>query len=113
MTDGVFNTPYCNGVIASDALSGSGSNSDHINCAATNGASKAQAQSLCTAIKTTSNYIDLYVVGFDLATDTTTLQFLEDCATDEDHFYRADTGEDLEAAFQDIAQNLSDLRISK
>ena len=36
-----------------------------------------------------------------------------DCATDSDHFYRADTGADLEAAFRDIAQNLSDLRISK
>jgi Flp pilus assembly protein TadG len=113
MTDGVFNTPYCNGVTANDALSGAPSSSQQINCNSPNGASKAQAQTLCTNIKASANHIDLYVVGFDLASDATTRQFLQDCATDTDHFYRADTGADLEAAFRDIAQNLSDLRISK
>jgi Flp pilus assembly protein TadG len=113
MTDGVFNTPYCNGVTASDATSGAPGDDEQINCSSPNGSSKSQAESLCTAIKAVSNHIDLYVVGFDLATDTASLTFLQNCATDADHFYRADTGEDLEAAFADIAQNLSDLRISK
>jgi Flp pilus assembly protein TadG len=113
MTDGVFNTPYCTGVTADDATSGAPGNSDQINCTSPNGSSKSQAESLCTAIKAAANHVDLYVVGFDLASDTTTLTFLQTCATDTDHFYRADTGEDLQAAFQDIAQNLSDLRISK
>ena len=37
MTDGSFNSVYCNGVIAPNSISGSGSTDDHINCNATNG----------------------------------------------------------------------------
>lgn len=113
MTDGAFNTPYCNGVIASDALSGSGSSSDHINCNSPNGASKAQAEALCDAIKVASNSVYLYTVGFDLAGDTAALTFLEDCATSPDYFFQADDGTDLEVAFSAIASSLSELRISK
>ncbi len=113
MTDGVFNTPYCSGVIAANALSGSGGASDHINCNATNGASKAQAEKLCDAIKAPANKTLLYVVGFDLATDTTTLNFLRDCATSPEYFFQADDGSDLTNAFRSIAQSLSDLRLSK
>ena len=102
MTDGVFNIQYCNGVATSQ-----------IDCSSPNGTSKSQAQALCSSIKTPSNSIRLYVVGFDLANDSTTLNFLRDCATDPQHFYRADTGADLVAAFQSIADNLSDLRISR
>ncbi|MBN9345805.1 MAG: hypothetical protein J0I48_06290 [Devosia sp.] len=112
MTDGVFNTPYCSGVTASDATSGAPGNDEQINCASPHGSSKSQAETLCTNIKAGNN-VELFVVGFDLASDATTLAFLEACATNADHFYRADTGEDLLAAFQSIADNLSDLRISR
>lgn len=112
MTDGVFNTPYCNGVTASDATSGAPGNDERINCASPHGSSKSQAETLCTNIKAGNN-IELFVVGFDLASDATTLQFLEDCATDDDHFFRADTGEDLADAFEEIADTLSELRISR
>ena len=47
MTDGELNSPYCNGIIAKDATSGSGSSSDHINCNATNGDSYSQGEKLC------------------------------------------------------------------
>lgn len=113
MTDGQFNTPYCSGVIAADGLSGSGGAGDHINCNAPNGASKAQAEQLCDAIKAPANKTLLYVVGFDLATDTTTLNFLRDCATAPEYFFQADSGADLRTAFAAIAQSLSDLRLSK
>ncbi len=113
MTDGVFNTPYCSGVIAADGLSGSGGAGDHINCNSPNGASKAQAEKLCDAIKTPANKTLLYVVGFDLASDSTTLNFLRDCATAPEYFFQADSGADLRSAFAAIAQSLSDLRISK
>jgi Flp pilus assembly protein TadG len=109
MTDGDFNTQYCNGVISQD----SGSGSTEINCNAPNGTSKSQAQSLCDAIKVASNHIELYVIGFDLGGNTTALNFLRGCATDTSHFYQADDGTDLAAAFAAIAQNLSDLRLSK
>ncbi|MDO8360650.1 MAG: VWA domain-containing protein, partial [Devosia sp.] len=113
MTDGDFNTPYCTGVIASDALSGSGSSSTHINCPSPNGSSKAQAQALCDAIKAESNHTLLYTVGFDLGSNAAALTFLEGCATTPTHFFQADTGADLEDAFQAIAETLSSLRISK
>jgi hypothetical protein len=112
MTDGVFNTPYCSGVTASDATDGAPGDSEQINCASPHGSSKSQAETLCTNIKAGNN-VELFVVGFDLASDATTRAFLEACATNADHFYRADTGEDLLAAFQSIADNLSDLRISR
>jgi Flp pilus assembly protein TadG len=112
MTDGDFNSPYCNGVIAANAGSGSGSGSSHINCNAPNGTSQAQAQSLCDAIKVSSNKIILYVVGFDLAGNTNALNFLQGCAT-PGKFYQADTGIDLNTAFAQIAGDLSQLRVSK
>ena len=113
MTDGVFNTPYCSGVVAADALSGSGGASTHINCNATNGSSRAQAQELCDAIKVPANKTRLYTVGFDLAEDEDSLNFLRDCATAPDYFFQADDGTDLTIAFQSIASSLSELRISK
>jgi Flp pilus assembly protein TadG len=113
MTDGVFNTPFCNGVVANDALSGAGGNSDHINCASPNGSSKSQAETICTNIKAAANKTLLYVVGFDLAGDTDSLNFLRSCATSTDYFFQADDGTDLEDAFKAIAQSLSELRISK
>ncbi|MBI4920667.1 MAG: pilus assembly protein TadG [Devosia nanyangense] len=113
MTDGDFNTPYCTGVIAADALSGSGNSSTHINCNSPNGSSKAQAQALCDAIKVESNHTLLYTVGFDLGSNSAALTFLEDCATAPSYFFQADTGADLEDAFQAIAETLSSLRISK
>jgi hypothetical protein len=113
MTDGEFNSPYCNGVIAADAGSGSGGSSSHNGCNATNGSSQSQAQSLCDAIKATNNGITLYTVGFDLGTNSTALSFLQGCATDLTKFFRADTGADLTTAFEQIGQNLNKLRITK
>jgi hypothetical protein len=113
MTDGDFNTPYCKGVVASDALTGAGTSSEHINCVSPNGTSKAQAETLCNSIKATANATELFVIGFDLAGNASALAMLKACATDADHFYQADDGTDLEAAFADIAGNLSDLRVSK
>ncbi len=39
MTDGEYNSAYCNGVIARDSSAGSGSRADQIACNATNGSS--------------------------------------------------------------------------
>lgn len=113
MTDGVFNTPYCSGVTASDAISGAPGDDNQINCTSPNGSSKSQAETICTNIKTPANKTLLYVVGFDLGSDTTTLNFLKSCATSDDYFFQADTGTDLTNAFKAIAQSLSELRISK
>lgn len=105
MTDGEFNQEYCTGVVDST-----------INCDAP-GNSQAQAETLCTNIKASANKTYLYVVGFDLGGNAAALDFLDKCATDdapgETYFFQADNGADLNAAFNKIAQSLSDLRISK
>ncbi len=113
MTDGAFNTPYCKGVIAKNAGSGSGSNDDHINCDATNGTPFAQAKKICDAIKVKANDITLYTVGFDVGNDATAVAMLKDCATDKDHVYFPANGAELKTAFKSIAQDISQLRIAK
>ncbi len=110
MTDGSFNSPYCNGVISRDALSGSGQTADHINCNATNGASAAQTISVCRAMK--QQGIIVYTVGFHIDNDATALSVFHQCATDDSHFFLADDRTTLQTAFRQIGQSISQLRLS-
>jgi len=109
MTDGAYNTPYCNGVISKDALSGSGNSSDHANCNAPNGSSIAQATQVCSAMKTAG--IVVYTVGFDVGTDQSAIDVLTNCATDSAHAFFPATGTDLKGAFHEIAQQITNLRV--
>lgn len=111
MTDGEFNTPYCSGVIASDAASGSGSNSDHINCAATNGDPFAQTLALCTAMK--AQGIIVYTVGFSVAAGGQAANLMASCATGPDYAFLPASGADLSDAFKAIGRDITRLRISK
>ena len=116
MTDGEFNTPYCNGVV-SGAVSGSGSTTQHISCAATNGNPFAQAVTMCTAMK--SRNIIIYTVGFDIGTGTggagvdTAREVMQQCATDPSHVYLPQNGSSLQDAFGAIGRSISQLRISR
>ncbi len=100
MTDGEYNTQYdANGVSASES-------------SAANGSSTAQATELCTAMKTAG--IVVYTVGFDLSgPDSTSYKTLKNCASDEQKFYSAATGTQLQQAFRDIGLKLSKLYLSK
>ncbi len=109
MTDGEFNTGYCNGVIAAD--SGYGGSSSHINCDAENGGAYAQATQLCNSIK--SDGIILYTVGFEMTAGSTGANFLEGCATAPENYYLASNGAELTAAFNSIAKSISLLRLAK
>lgn len=111
MTDGAFNSPYCKGVIAKDAGSGSGSNSDHINCNATNGDPFTQAQSMCAAMK--AKGVTVYTVGFKVGSETAVQNLMRNCATSPDYVYFPDGGTALKIAFRAIAQDINSLRISK
>jgi Flp pilus assembly protein TadG len=111
MTDGAFNTQYCNGVIAKDAGSGSGNDSDHINCNATNGNGFAQTNTLCTNIK--AKGVIIYTVGFDVGDDATATAMLRACATDPDHVFFPADGAALKTAFHAIGQDISSLRIAQ
>ncbi len=109
MTDGDFNTAYCNGLSSKDY--GISSSSDRINCNAENGAPFDQADSLCDAIK--ARHITIYTVGFGSGLSGSGGDFLQRCATSADHAYLAATGEELSAAFSSIARSISLLRLSK
>lgn len=112
MTDGDFNTPYCKGVIAADADSGSGSASDHINCNATNGDPFVQTKKMCDEMKKSTYGLTIYTVGFTV-TSSDAKDVLNYCATDPDKVYFPATGSDLKSSFKSIAQGISNLRIAK
>jgi Flp pilus assembly protein TadG len=117
MTDGEYNSVYCKGVIAkigtnSTATTGSGDPLDHINCLGTNGKDAyAQAQALCTAMKTPPNNVVIYTVGLNLA-NANAQTLVANCATDAKHVYLPANGAQLQIAFQQIAANLNRLRLS-
>jgi Flp pilus assembly protein TadG len=110
MTDGEFNTAYCNGVIAKNSGSGSGDAADHSNCNATNGSSASQALEQCAAMK--AKGIVVFTVGFDLDSQATK-DLMVQCATSASYAYIASDGAALKEAFRSIAINISRLRISK
>jgi Flp pilus assembly protein TadG len=109
MTDGDFNTAYCNSVVSKNY--GVGSSSDRINCNATNGDPFTQAANLCSAIK--SEGVIIYTVGFGGDLSNGGGAFLRGCATSPKHAYMAVTGEELRTAFSAIARSISLLRLSR
>jgi Flp pilus assembly protein TadG len=119
MTDGEFNTPYCNGVIAQNAGAGSGDTNWHIRCDAQNGSPFQQAVDLCNAMK--ARDIIIYTVGLDVTSVNdntpnvvdTAREVIETCATSADHVYLPSGDTDLREAFRAIARSISDLRIAR
>lgn len=110
MTDGEFNTAYCNGVIAQDSGSGSGSESAKINCDASNGDGYAQAAAMCAAMK--QKGIVIYTVGLNISNSKNVTDLLNGCATSK-QAYLPNSGTALKEAFKAIGQDISSLRISK
>jgi Flp pilus assembly protein TadG len=113
MTDGEFNTVYCNDVISQSSTSGSGSSNDHKNCNAPNGSGFANAQALCDAMKAPGKDIIIYTVGFNIGSDPNAQAIMSYCATDAEHEYYPTTGAELQTTFQAIAQEISQLRLSQ
>ena len=56
--------------------------------------------------------IVIYTIGLN-APNQKTIDLLEDCATDDDHSFFPDDPADLTATFKLIADQLSNLRLSK
>ncbi|MBB5518897.1 pilus assembly protein [Amphiplicatus metriothermophilus] len=111
MTDGEFNTPYCQGVIAKNAASGSGSSANKINCDATNGDPYAQALSLCSAMK--DEGVVVYTIGFDISSSAEVTNLLTNCASGPDNVYFAATGDELRDIYRAIGSEITKLHISK
>ena len=113
MTDGAFNTSYCNGVISQISGNGSGDENTKINCDPANGDSFSQAQKLCDAMKAADPPIRVYTVAFDVGDIQAAKDIMANCATDSSYAFEATTGADLSAAFAKIGENLSYLRVTK
>jgi len=119
MTDGDFNTPYCQGVISQDAVDNgsAGEVAYQINCGSTNGNVFAQSVAVCSAMK--SQQIVVYTVGFNLGTSKggagidTAYEVMEACATSREHFFPAASGTDLKDAFRAIGRDITRLRIAR
>jgi Flp pilus assembly protein TadG len=109
MTDGEFNTSYCNAVPASDAAVFDDQYRN--NCLANNGDPFDQSERLCDAIK--AQGIVIYTVGFQITAGTEAAEVLEDCATTPENFYLPSSGGDLSEAFAAIGRDIVQLRISK
>ena len=107
MTDGEYNTMYCNGAQAKN------SNGADINCNATNGPSYQQARTLCTNMKLMG--ITVYTVGFALSggTSSTSYQTLKQCASSPDKFFNAEDGDELRLSFRAIALEVAKLSLSQ
>ncbi|MBI5940283.1 MAG: pilus assembly protein TadG [Caulobacterales bacterium] len=108
MTDGDFNTAYCNNVLSNDS---NGWNSQQINCNATNGNPTTQATAICTAAK--AKGVIIYTVGFQVSTGSPAETFIKACATDADHVYLPTSGTLLKDAFSAIGRDITKLRLSK
>ncbi|WP_332657639.1 ubiquitin-activating E1 FCCH domain-containing protein [Brevundimonas sp.] len=111
MTDGEFNTPYCSGVIARNAGSGSGGSSSKIDCNADNGDPFTQSRALCDAMK--ARGILVYTVGFQIAAGGAADNLLRSCASTSSNYYNAGSGTALSQAFAAIGRDITQLRISR
>ncbi|MGI9382481.1 MAG: hypothetical protein ACR2PO_04955, partial [Methyloligellaceae bacterium] len=89
MTDGDFNTSYTNG--------------------SQNRTSTTQAKALCDSMK--REEILVYAVAFQAPSSAKAA--LQDCASTVSHYFDANDGAELRAAFQSIATNLLRLRITR
>ena len=102
MTDGRYNTQYCNGV-----------EDETINCAGTNGDAQAQAAALCEAMKDPNGDGDLsdgvvvYTVGFDIDASSSQETLMKNCASDDDKWFFPYDGDELRASFKSIGKSLS------
>jgi hypothetical protein len=113
MTDGEFNTAHCNGVTTETYAYSSVANSDRIDSSVCTAADTPfnQAQAICSAMK--ADDIVVYTIGFEVGTAPGADDFLEQCATDPEHYYPADDAAELQSAFQEIAKEISKLRLTK
>lgn len=111
MTDGEFNSSYCNGVISQSSTPGSGSTGDKINCNAPNGHAYDQSGALCDSMK--AKGVVVYTVGFKIVNNLQARDLMANCATGPSYAYLAEDGAALKRVFADIAQNIAKLHVSR
>ncbi|MHA6691716.1 ubiquitin-activating E1 FCCH domain-containing protein [Devosia sp. A449] len=108
MTDGEFNTAHCDGAVSRDSSGGT----ERINCNATNGKPYDQSRAYCDAMKAKDVGIKIYTVGFNIRKGTEAANIMAYCASSPDHAFLAQDGAQLRQAFDQIAKNISALRLT-
>jgi Flp pilus assembly protein TadG len=68
-------------------------------------------QLLCTNMKAPSADIEIYAVGVGVTTQSATL--LKSCASGADHYFDVSSGTDIDVTFQNIANQIAQLHLSK
>lgn len=124
MTDGEFNTPYCDGVARrmqpADSTANSVLSSWYINCPAGNMPAAdifKRSVEVCNEMK--KQGIVIYTVGFALDSSTggsgidTAVEVLRECATSTENFHFTSSGTALEDAFRAIGRDITRLRIAR
>ncbi len=111
MTDGEFNSSYCNGVIAKTSTYGSGADEDKIDCVAPNGSAISQVGKLCEAMK--AKGVTVYTIGFDIEQLEIVKQTLLGCASGPSNAFLAATSAELSSVFLEIGKRVTALRLSK
>jgi Flp pilus assembly protein TadG len=100
MTDGEYNRQFCNGV-----------RDDLIEVCDAPDDSTSQARELCSQMK--DKGIVIYTVGFNIANNSSPAITMQQCATDSSKYFRPATGAELVEDFREIAQDITDLRLSQ
>lgn len=116
MTDGEFNTVHNDGVVAQNSTDGSSvywDRSDYIGRDAHNGSPYAQAEAYCDAMNAPNTGIVVYTVGFGIQEGSNAANVLAYCARNPKNFFLAENASDLRDSFQQIARNISALRLSQ
>ena len=67
-------------------------------------------QSICTATK--SEGVVVYTIGYDISANGNAENQLEACASSLNNYYPTD-GDDISAAFNSIASNVKNLRLTQ
>lgn len=106
MTDGEFNSSFCQGVLSKSSYN----MGDRINCESENGNSFAQAQQYCTGMKNSG--ITVYTVGFEVNSSSLRTS-LTNCATSSDYAYFPSGSAELVEVFQQIGRAINEVRLVK
>ncbi len=124
MTDGEFNTPYCDGVARRmnpvDSTANGVLADYYIACPDGNMPAAdifKRSVEVCKAMK--AQGIVIYTVGFNLSNSEggagidTAKEVMRECATSEENFHFTSSGTDLQNAFRAIGRDITRLRIAR
>jgi Flp pilus assembly protein TadG len=110
MSDGEFNAAHCGGVLAHD-FGPSNENDDRSATCDSGKSAFDQAEAICDSLR--DKDVRVYTVGFDVPANSEAWTFMQYCATEKKMAYLASTNAQLKTAFQEIAADISRLRIAK